>query len=410
MSPRAMPSFRTTVLFLVVVLAASSTVVLAGSLSPLVKGKPTGFAAGTIGGGNVAPSYPQTRDELAKLLKDSQPRVIVLTKEFDFRGFNGAKVTANGCRPDSNKCPNKGGQDAIDPPFHWCSSKYPRVNVTYDPAALTALQVTGSKTIIGQGANAAIRGKGLRVTGSNVIVQNIHIYDLNPQYIWGGDAFTIAQGDQIWFDHNKISMIGRQFIVTGYSPAGRVTISNNELNGLTQWSASCDGRHYWTMLFLGSNDKITLAYNQIHHTSGRSPKVAGSDGKNFPKVQMHAIGNFWQSLSGHAFDVHDGAKILVEGNVFETVAYPHTPETLAGSLVVPMANTVGVTAKAAPLRRNLVVNKLDGSPRPIDTGASSTASVGAVNAVLPVDYVSPAAIPIEQVKAYVLKNAGVGKI
>lgn len=31
-----------------------------------------------------------------------------------------------------------------------------------------------------------------------MIIQNIHITDLNPQYIWGGDAITVAGSDQVW--------------------------------------------------------------------------------------------------------------------------------------------------------------------------------------------------------------------
>lgn len=57
--------------------------------------------------------YPTTIEELTTYLTDNQPRVIVLNKEFNFIGSEG-KTTEKGCRPDSNKCPDKGGQDAIN--------------------------------------------------------------------------------------------------------------------------------------------------------------------------------------------------------------------------------------------------------------------------------------------------------
>lgn len=38
-----------------------------------------------------------------------------------------------------------------------------------------------------------------------MIIQNIHITDLNPQYIWGGDAITIAGSDQVW--------IGKSYLI-----------------------------------------------------------------------------------------------------------------------------------------------------------------------------------------------------
>ncbi|KAE9061205.1 hypothetical protein PF010_g29902, partial [Phytophthora fragariae] len=56
-----------------------------------------GLAAGTTGGGNIALVYPASLDDLKNYLKDSQPRVIVLTKTFDFRGSEGTK-TETGCR------------------------------------------------------------------------------------------------------------------------------------------------------------------------------------------------------------------------------------------------------------------------------------------------------------------------
>lgn len=31
--------------------------------------------------------------------------------------------------------------------------------------------------------------------------RNIAITDINPQYVWGGDAITINQADNVWIDH-----------------------------------------------------------------------------------------------------------------------------------------------------------------------------------------------------------------
>ena len=108
-------------------------------------------------------------------------------------------------------------------------------------------------------------------------------------------------------------MIGRQMVVLGTDASNRVTISNNEFDGQTSYSASCDGHHYWTLYATGSNDQITLKGNYIHHTRGRSPKVGGN-------TVMHAVNNLWENNTGHAFDNGDaGGKILAEGNVFSNV-------------------------------------------------------------------------------------------
>jgi pectin lyase len=216
-----------------------------------------GFAKGTTGGGNAQAQVPANITQLKAWLADATPRVILLDRTFDFTNSEG-KVTEQGCRPSSNRCVNKGGQDAING-ANWCNGQ-PAVSVTYDKAGLNGLQVASHKTLLGKGSAGVLKGKGLRITNgaSNIIIQNIHITDLNPQYIWGGDAITLAGSDLVWIDHCKISLIGRQMIVSGYEKAGRVTISNCEFDGRTSWSAQCNGQHYWTMFFTGMSDSITL--------------------------------------------------------------------------------------------------------------------------------------------------------
>jgi hypothetical protein len=47
-------------------------------------------------------------------------------------------------------------------------------------------------------------------------------------------------------------------LVTGYDAAGLVAVTNTEFDGETSWSATCNGDHYWTMLFYGADDHVTL--------------------------------------------------------------------------------------------------------------------------------------------------------
>ncbi|KAI9176136.1 hypothetical protein H9P43_006501 [Blastocladiella emersonii ATCC 22665] len=397
---------RTSLLPLLLLLAAAAvalTEAAAGTLSPLVKGRPTGFAKDTIGGGNVAPSYPKDIHELTALLKDPAPRVIVINKVFDFRGSEGRK-TELGCRPKPECGVDKGGQDAINPSFGWCSSAYPKVQVTYDVAGTRGLTVAGSKTIVGQGNAAEIRGKGLRILGTNVIVQNIKIRDLNPQYIWGGDALAIARGDLVWIDHNTISEIGRQFIVTGYDPAGRVTISNNELDGRTKWSATCNGRHYWTMLLLGGKDRITLQGNYIHHTSGRGPKVGGTE--STIDVVVHAVNNVWSDVDGEAFGVHGKSVVLAEGNYLQNVKRPRTSDT-EGTLLV--AETNAAQCKAGGIDRVCQANKLVGSGALTPAGPKKL-TTATINGSFPASYDAPFAYSADAAFRGVICNAGAGKL
>ena len=102
-------------------------------------------------------------------------------------------------------------------------------------------------------------------------------------------------------------------VVLGTGASNRVTISNNEFDGNTNWSATCDNHHYWTLYLTGSNDLVTLKGNYIHHTSGRSPKVGGNS-------LVHAVNNYFYANTGHAFD--NGANVVAEGNVFQNVKTP----------------------------------------------------------------------------------------
>ncbi|KAK7532343.1 pectin lyase A precursor [Phyllosticta citribraziliensis] len=282
-----------------------------------VVGAAEGFAHGVTGGGSATPVYPSTTDELVSYLTDDEARVIILNKEFDFTGTEGT-VTEDGCRPASNTC-GSSGQDAINE-AEWCTNGNAgdgstTISVTYDKAAILGISVGSNKSLVGEGTKGVIRGKGLRMVSgaSNIIIQNIHITELNPQYIWGGDALTVNDADLIWIDHVKISLIGRQMFVAGTEASNRVTISYCEFDGNTSWSASCDGHHYWSVYLLGSNDLITMQGNYLHHLSGRAPKVGSN-------TLLHFVNNYHYANTGHAFDVmSSNANVLIEGNVFQNV-------------------------------------------------------------------------------------------
>lgn len=361
-----------------------------------VVGSASGFASGVTGGGDATPAVPADIDELVSWLTDDEPRVILLDKEYNFLESEGT-TTENGCRPDSNTCGSK-GQDALDGP-NWCSASYPTVEVTYDVAATKPIDIKSNKSIVGVGDKGVVRGKGFRVVSGaeNIIFQNFHITELNPQYIWGGDAIQMSGSDLIWIDHMKFSLIGRQFLVTGYESAGRVTISNSELDGETSWSASCNGEHYWTMLLIGENDKITLANNWIHNTSGRSPKVGTT-------TTLHAVNNFFDTNGGHNFDVEEGAKILIEGNVFQDCKAPVSAATLkltSGLFNVPTAGDAA--SCSAALGRDCQINSLSGSG---DFGSfTDTAAVEAVGSADAV-WKATSADDVTALKT----SAGVGKL
>ncbi|KAK1931170.1 putative pectin lyase F [Phytophthora citrophthora] len=299
-------------------------------------GDAPGFAAGTTGGGDATPDHPKTIEELKTFLKDEKPRVVVLDKEFDFLGTEGT-TTETGCRPKSNtECLAKDngfkGQDVILFPGDTTLTKTGgcdqpvKVEVTYDKASKDALVVGSNKTLRGVGKKGVLKGKGLWLDGDNIIIQNVHITELNPQFIWGGDAIYL-QGTKdramknVWIDHVKISRVGRQMFTSGFAGVESLTISNSDFDGRTDWSSSCDGRHYWGFILDGTTTRVSFLNNYIHSTSGRSPKIIGASSQN-ANVVAHVANNYWADNSGHSFEPGANAFVLAEGNYFEDTPEP----------------------------------------------------------------------------------------
>ncbi|KAF2133801.1 polysaccharide lyase family 1 protein [Dothidotthia symphoricarpi CBS 119687] len=375
--------------------------ILMATLLPMglaqVVGKPSGFATGTTGGGSAKPAVPKDNAELVKWLTDDIPRVIMLNKTYDFNAAEGKK-TETGCRPASNTCRSK-GQDALNGP-NWCSASYPKVRVTYNVAPTKPIDIKGNKSIVGVGNKGVIRGKGFRLVNvKNIVIQNVHFTDLNPQYIWGGDALQLAGTDMVWIDHCKFSLVGRQMIVTGYASAGRVTLSNNDFDGRTSWSASCNGQHYWTLLLLGDGDKITFANNYVHSVSGRAPKIGG-------KVTFHAVNNYFADSKGHNFDTEPGSNVLLEGNFFQDCKTPMVAAdaTHAKGNIFNVPDSAAASLCTAALGRVCMLNQLSGSGKfPSQKNASVMKVFNGVRN-------APVATSARIVPNNVSKRAGVGKI
>ncbi|KAM0692126.1 hypothetical protein Q7P36_008327 [Cladosporium allicinum] len=358
-----------------------------------VTGAAEGFAKGVTGGGSAAAVYPKTNAELVSYLGDSSARVIVLQKTFDFTGTEG-KTSGTGCAPWGT---GAACQLAINKD-NWCKnyqSSSPSAAVSYDNAGSLGITVASKKTILGQGSAGVIKGKGLRIVSgaNNIIIQNIKITELNPHYVWGGDAITIDGADMIWIDRVTTSKIGRQHIVLGEKASNRVTISNCEIDGSSTWSATCDGHHYWAVYLTGSNDLVTMKGNYIHHTSGRSPKVGGN-------TLLHAVNNYWYANSGHAFEVGTGASIVAEGNVFQNVANPIDAGTSGGQIFTA---SNGGSACSSGLGRACQINAFGSS--------GSFNSIGSTNFIANFKGKNIAsAAAASGVVASVTKTAGFGKI
>ncbi|CAI5738893.1 unnamed protein product [Hyaloperonospora brassicae] len=332
-------------------------------------GSPSGLGAGTTGGSGGSVVYPTSNAELVAYLNDTRPFVVVLNHTFDFRGTEGT-TTEFGCRPIKNRqciAARNGfqGQDVIlqDGGMENTGGCIDGTNVTvtYDNAAIRRVLVQDNKTIRGIGKNGVLIGKGLSLR-NNVIVQNVHITELNPHLVWGGDAIFIpgsnggtTVGNNIWLDHVKVSRVGRQMVVTASAGVAGMTISNSDFDGRTDFSITCDGHHYWALLFYGRKTAVTMVNNYVHGTSGRSPKVGGVEGDN---VAVHAVNNYWDDNSGNSFEVGANGHVLAEGNYFDNTTEPLLPG-MKGDLYAynGMSNADLCTSYLGrPCKANVLVN------------------------------------------------------
>ncbi|KAK1456701.1 pectin lyase [Colletotrichum cuscutae] len=270
-----------------------------------VSGKAEGFAAGVTGGGSLAAVTPKDIDELTKYLTDDEPRVIALSQEYDFTESEGTET--------GTACASWGTGAACQRIIQDDCGSSTKETDTWYKAARTPIDVGSNKTIIGVGNKGVIKGKGLRMQGSNVIIQNIEITDLNHKYVWGGDALSFAGADLVWVDHVTTTRPGRQHYVFGFTASKRITLSNNFINGNSTYSTGCDGYHYWTFEMVGKDDQITMKNNYVYMTAGRGPALSGS-------TLLHAVNNVWEDTKGHAIEGGEAtARGIFEGNAFINV-------------------------------------------------------------------------------------------
>ncbi|KAH7332813.1 putative pectin lyase D [Rhizoctonia solani] len=357
--------------------------------SALAVGTPFGFASGTTGGNSAPQSTPTSAAQLKSWLEDNVTRNIILDRTYDFTDTEGT-VTEKGCKP-WNCSPNV--QLSLNG-NGWCGANALNVTVTYKKAGTSGIRVKSNKTILGKGTSGWIKGKGLLLSGvSNVIIQNIKISDLNPQYVWGGDALYIDDSSKVWVDHNYFKSVGRQFLVTGFKASKGITYSNNYFDGQTTWSTGCDEHHYWAFLFAGNGDEITFAQNYVYHTAGRGPHVGGMAGYS---LTVHMYNNYFNDIAGHAIDADTGAKILVKT--------PSTGNT-KGAVFASTSASMEAQCKAT-LGRNCVSNTLAGGSGTL----ANTANNGILGSFTAAAAKNASIKKPSEVVAFVMANAGLGRV
>ncbi|CEL56710.1 hypothetical protein RSOLAG1IB_08036 [Rhizoctonia solani AG-1 IB] len=319
---------------------------------------------------------------LLNWLLDGTARTIVLNRTYDFTDSQGS-TTATGRKPWTCS-PNP--QLAINA-NNWCAADAAKVTITYRNTGTSGLPVGSNKTILGKGTSGWIKGKGLQLVGSKIlIVQNIRISDINHQFVWGGDAIDLKGASNIWY----------------FDTSTKVTISNNHFDGQSDYSTGCDKHHYWAFLMLGKGDQITFALNHVYYTA-RGPHIGGTSGNSPHQSSTKREPSYFNAISGHALDAEVGATVLAEENYFNNVKTPSTGNA-NGAVFSPTSSTMADQCSST-LGRKCALNTLAGSGSLTNTAKNGVISQFTASVVKSASMMDQSSVP-----SYVLANAGVGKV
>lgn len=380
------------------------------SSTPAADGGPVGFGRTVTGGAGGQRVRVTTADALEKALcssnsggtcTDTTPRIIEVAGVIDFTGSEGP-ATGIGCYTSVCPAPMR-SERILDPNMSAQCAGKPQISISYDKAGSMPLLVGSNKTVIGIGASSGIKGRGLRLRGgaSNIAIRNLAISDINAGIVWGGDAITLDDTDRVWIDHNYFSRIGRQMIVAGWGKASNVTISNNEFDGRSEFSVTCNGAHYWNLLLIGANDSMSIVGNWLHHFSGRAPKIGTENGSS--TVQL--VNNYFEDGPGHALATAAPARVLVEGNYFKTVTTPISNDKGAGYVFAVLGTPTAAANSScqAALQRPCVGNVVEPAPQ-TNRFTQDSAVLDTFKAVPDANQVDP--YPAADVPARVRATAG----
>ena len=274
----------------------------------LVRVAATGYGAGTSGGLNATPVLVATFDELALAVEHPDTPAIVLLAEgvHDFRQ-TGADVREQlACPLPCENDPTKIAYTLLT------GSETCPVELVPRTRDERRLDLGSNKTIVGLGRGAALRGVSINVgTARNVIVRNIALHDVNPALIEAGDAFSLGGASQIWLDHCTTKWISDGFTDVG-TGSQNVTISWMHYDGASP--EACTGQHPRTSQITDSS--VTFQHSYFDHVESHSPLA------DHPNARVHVLNNFLSDNPDSAVGAACGARILMEGNVFEAVDAP----------------------------------------------------------------------------------------
>lgn len=273
-------------------------------LRKVIRIAPVGFGAATRGGAGATPQIVSEYAELETLASSDNPKVLLLPEGvYDFRR-TGDEITQQEVCPSA--CPN----DATKMRYQVLLLDETCPNpLTTIPRDDRILRIGSNTTILGLGRGAALRGVTFDFQEKEqIIVRNIALFDINPEMLEAGDAFSLTMPQNVWIDHGTTQWISDGFtdLRTG---TANVTVSYMRYDGRTDYE--CEGIHQRTSMIDGS--EITLHHSRFDHVRQNAPSAFEATSR------VHLYNNSYSNVEGWAIAAACQAVVLVEGSTFENV-------------------------------------------------------------------------------------------
>jgi pectate lyase len=280
-------------------------------LRRVIRVAPVGFGQATTGGEGSKPVLVDSWDELLAAVRDEQPLTILLPEgELDFRN---TPQDQDACPSTCTENPDKQQYQVLT------SSETCAVDLVTRTRRERELPIGSNKTVAGLGRGALVRGVNFDIGASqNVIVRNVALFDVNPDLIEAGDAFTLGGASNVWLDHCTTKWISDGFSDISAGTEG-VTLSWMRYDGVTP--SACEGQHVRTAQITDST--VTFHHCFFDHVESNSPSVRD------PLSRVHLFNNLFSDNRRYAVQANCGAQILLERNTFQRVATPTNRSTCA---------------------------------------------------------------------------------
>lgn len=183
------------------------------------------------------------------------------------------------------------------------------------------VEVASDKTIMGVGSTGELIGSLQFDNVSNVIVRNLWIS--NPNDDGEGDAITLRESSNVWFDHNNVSD-APDGLLDIVSESDFVTVSWNKFFYTSDYATNVNTNHRFAML-IGNSDSATEDADNLRVTLYNN-HWGENVRERMPRVrygEVHVFNEYVNS-PGNNYVVRSAleAEVLVENSYLENVDDP----------------------------------------------------------------------------------------